>query len=334
MGALLHDVVIRDNTFDGLSAAAVVLAELGTIRIWDNTIRHSYAGIWLVDTTAAALTDLGGTFSVTSELKDQADAVHTALATGLLDLALLLLTVFARTFALPDLGTLTQLASPRVEAPDMQKLQVAGEQARQQWMTRLVNEVAAGLTSARLPRGGTAKAARADTSTGATTVDFYRDIRGEAALLRQGSPIEKQLRVTNADLAALARLVDTAPQSTLMLRVERNEVECGLEQPATSGPATFVYTSPQDGPTISAEVTTNRLSSTGATPTAALLGLTSQTITGNIVTRTNAKATSLAVGASSHVTITGNVITGTLTLLANRPFPAPLDSWLLLNTFV
>ena len=49
----------------------VVLAELGTIRIWDNIIRRSYAGIWLTDTTAAALTDLGGTFGIPGGLKDR-----------------------------------------------------------------------------------------------------------------------------------------------------------------------------------------------------------------------------------------------------------------------
>ena len=116
-----------------------------------------------------------------------------------------------------------------------------------------------------------------------------------------------------------------------MLRIERNDVECGLEEPTTSGPAAFVYASLRERSTTSAEVTANRLSSTGATPAAALLGLTSQAITGNIVT---AKATSLAVAASPHVAITGNVITGTPVLPANRPLPPPLDRWLPLNTIV
>ena len=80
-------------------------------------------------------------------------------------------------------------------------------------------------------------------------------------------------------------------------------------------------------------MTTNRLFSTGATPTAPLLGPASQAITGNIVTTTNGKARSLAV-ASPHVTITGNVLTRTVVLPAKRPSPAPLDSWLSLNTIV
>ena len=196
IGALLDDAVIRDNTFDGISAGVVVLAELGTIRIWDNIIRRSYAGIWLTDTTAAALTDLGGTFSVPSGLKDQAGAVRAALAAGLLDPVLLLLTVFGRTFPLPDLGTL-ELATSAVDAADMQKLQAAGEQARQQWMTRFVNDVAAGLTPARPRRRGTAKTA-AGASTEATTADFNQGIGSEAALIAQASPIQQQLLAANA----------------------------------------------------------------------------------------------------------------------------------------
>ena len=115
----------------------------------------------------------------------------------------------------------------------------------------------------------------------------------------------------NADLAALARLDNTTAQSALMLQIERNDIECGLEQLGTSGPATFIYVLTSNGSATSAEVTANRLSSVGATPAAVLLGVASQAITRNIVTVTDAKATSLTVAASPHVAITGNVIGGT-----------------------
>jgi hypothetical protein len=332
VGALLHDAVVRDNTFDGISVGVVVLADLGTIRIWDNTIRRSYAGLWLTDATAAALTDLGGAFVVPGELKDQAGAVRAALAAGLLDPVLLLLTVFGRAFPLPDLGTM-ELATLAVDAADTEKLQAAGEQARQEWMTRFVNDVAAGLTPTRPSRRRTAKATAPD-ATNAAPADFNQGIGGEQTLLRQGSPIQQQLRTANAGLAALARLVDIASRSTLTLRIERNDVECALNEPNTSGPATFVDVSSRDGLTTSAETTSNRMSGTGATPAAALLGVGSQAITGNIVTTTNPKATSLAIAASPRVAITGIVITGTPALPANRPFPPPFDSWLPMNTIV
>lgn len=276
-GALLHDADIRDNTFDGHSAAAV-LADLGTIQIWDNIIRRSCADIWLTHATVAALTDLGGTFSVPGELKDQASAVRAALATGQLDPVLLLLTVFGLTFPLPDLGTPTQLSTPAGDPAATQELQAAGEQVWQEWMTRFV-DVVAGLTPTKPPRRRTDKAAAPDASTSAIA-DFNQGIGGEAALLRQGTPIQQQLQVANAGLAALARLVDIASQSTLMLGVERNDVECELKEPTNSGPATFVYVSPRNEVTTSAEINGNRMSSTGATPAAALLGVASLAITG------------------------------------------------------
>ena len=242
VGALLRDADIGDNTFDSLSSAAVFLADLGTIRTWGNIIRRSYAGIWLVDATAAALTDLGGTFSVLGELKDQDGAVRAALTTGLLDPVLLPVTVFGRTCPLPDLGTI-ELATLAVDPADMDKLQAGGKQARHEWMTRFVNDVAAGLTPARPSRRRTTKATAPDTIA-AATANFNQGIGGEEALLAQGNPFQQQLRVANAGLAALARLHDAVAQSELTSRIERNDIECGLEQLTRSGPATFVYASP------------------------------------------------------------------------------------------
>jgi hypothetical protein len=299
-----------------------------------NTIRPCYAGIWLTDATAAALTDLGGTFKVAGELKGQVAAVHAALVTGLLDPVLVLLTVFERTFPLSDLGRLTPRVAPAVNSADLPKLRAAGERARQGWMTRFVNDVAAGLTQSHRRagpgRGWPLPTPRLlpgrPTSTRASVA--------KRPSWRKEAHSSSSFGDANADLAALARLDNTTAQSALMLQIERNDIECGLEQLGTSGPATFIYVLTSNGSATSAEVTANRLSSVGATPAAVLLGVASQAITGNIVTVTDAKATSLTVAASPHVAITGNVIGGTPVIPANRPFPAPLDSWLTLNTIV
>jgi hypothetical protein len=306
--ALLRAAVIRDNTFDRLSVGVVVLSGLGTTRICDNIIRRSYAGICLIDTTAAALIDLGGIFYVPKEFKDQVGAVRTALAPTLLDLVLLLLLVLGQTFPLPNRGTLTQLATPAINAADVPKLQAAGDQARPDWMTRFVNDIAAGLAPATPPHGGAAKAAVAGTSTAATPVHFNHSTGGEATLLQQRSPFEQQLRIANAGLAALARLVQTAAQSALMLGIEDNDIACGLAEPNTSGPATLIYNSDL---ATSDEITNNRMSSTGTRPAASLIGVGNQVITGNIVTTTGGKATPLTIAVSPHVAITSNIITGT-----------------------
>ena len=288
-------------------------------------------GICLIVTTAAALTDLGGTINVPGGLKDQADAVRTAFVTGLHDPVLLLLLVFGQTFPLPGFGTLTRFSTPAINAVEVQKLRTAGDQARRDRVTRFVNDIAAGLEPAAPPRRGAAKTAAADTSTAATPVDFNQDTGSEVALLQQGSPSEQQLRVANACRAALARLAQTAAQSALTLRIEGNDIACGLAEPDTSGPATLIYTSDL---ATSAEITNNRMSSTGTRPAASLIVVGNQPITGNIVTTTNEKATTLAIAASPHVAIIGNIITGIPALPANRPYPPPFDSWLPLNTIV
>ena len=331
VAALLHDAVICDNTFDGLTAAAVVLAELGAIRIWDKITRRSYAGIWLTDATAAALTGIRDAFGVRGELKDQAGAIRAALTVALLDPVLLRLTVFGRTFPLPDLGTLTQLAAPAVDAAETQKLQASGDQARQQWMTRFVNDAMAGLAPATPSRRRTATATAAEVS--ATTADFNQGIGGEEALLSQGSPFQQQLQVANEGHSALARLVDSPSRFTLMLRIERNDVTCGLDEPNTSGPATFVCVSPRD------EVTTlgrgdqqlafqHRRGSGRRAPGPDKPG-------NHREHRPHHERDSDITGSRRfpHVAITGNVITG-IPVLPNRPFPAPLDNWLPMNTVV
>ena len=61
--ALLDDAVLRDNVFTGLSAAVVVEAELGKVRLEGNTVRDSYSGFWLLP-----LLPVG---AVTSELEKE-----------------------------------------------------------------------------------------------------------------------------------------------------------------------------------------------------------------------------------------------------------------------
>ena len=243
---------------------------------------------------------------------------HAALTAGLLDSVLLLLIVFEHAFPLPNPGTFKALATLAVDAADLSQLRAAGEQARHARMTLFVNDVAAGLTMVTPARRTGAKATTTDAPAGAAPTDFNQGIGSEKGLPAQGSPFQQQLRVANAGLVALARLDNTAALSALMLRIEPNDVECGLGRPTTSGPAIFIEVPLQDHPTTSAQVTANRLPSTGA----ALLDITSQTITGNIVTAANPKATSLAAAASPNAAITGNLIIGIPVGARQRAIPS------------
>ena len=45
---LLHDATIEQNLFQGVTVPALVMAQLGTLRVDRNTIRSAYGGFWLV----------------------------------------------------------------------------------------------------------------------------------------------------------------------------------------------------------------------------------------------------------------------------------------------
>jgi hypothetical protein len=86
--ALLHDAVVRDNIFDGISMAMLVAADLGTIKIRDNTVRRCQAGVYLLDLTSAVYLAL-------------ARSLTGAAPVGVADPVLVLLLVGAITFPLP-----------------------------------------------------------------------------------------------------------------------------------------------------------------------------------------------------------------------------------------
>ncbi len=45
---LLHDAAIEQCLFQGLTVSALVMAQLGTLRVGQNTVRNGYGGFWLV----------------------------------------------------------------------------------------------------------------------------------------------------------------------------------------------------------------------------------------------------------------------------------------------
>lgn len=92
---LLDDVVLEDNLFAGLTAPAVAIGQLGTLRIERNTVRECHAGFWLITQhTSHVLMFL-------DRLVNQADEAYRDLVnaqlTALADPLLFHTTVMART---------------------------------------------------------------------------------------------------------------------------------------------------------------------------------------------------------------------------------------------
>jgi hypothetical protein len=109
--AVLDDAVIQDNTFDGLGMAALIAAELGTVRLDENVARDCYGGIFLLDQPAAAY------WALLETNGQGADPV------------LLLLLILALIYPLPR-GAERRAAPPPVSVPG------DFDQARDRWAAR------------------------------------------------------------------------------------------------------------------------------------------------------------------------------------------------------
>ncbi len=61
---VLHDATIERSLFQGVTVPALVMAQIGTLRIDRNTVRNSYAGFWLVSLADPAQSLIFDQFSV------------------------------------------------------------------------------------------------------------------------------------------------------------------------------------------------------------------------------------------------------------------------------
>ncbi|TQF68269.1 hypothetical protein FK531_14270 [Rhodococcus spelaei] len=339
--ASLADAVITDNVFDGISAGIVVVAELGTVRTSHNTILRSYGGIWILDDQAQSA--VGG--QVRGAIAEQGVIDRAAATSGSLDPLLLLANVIA--WIVPPPGSSPSQADNPVPTEQPTNV-VAGDHTRHEWITKLAKAVEAQFTPLKTTTSGAKPPA-------STEADVTPGIGGEDPATPKETPFEQLLR--------LARGLTWAPPNPgirrrqLQLRVEHNDVDCGIVDPSArlqqvSGAALYVLVTP--GFDTSAVLDANRLHIPGlvqgarvlGVPAASVLGVTTQTITGNIIGTANPGSYSLIVAELAdervpRLSITGNVIEGPTNLqkLSNppapqlkRPFQTPLDTWLPLNT--
>src|SRR5260370_17824764 len=80
----LDDAEIAANEFSGLTAAILVEAELGDVRIWDNVIQNCYLGISLVEATVLIGTDFAREYVAIADAQEM-QLVRAAMGGGLLD---------------------------------------------------------------------------------------------------------------------------------------------------------------------------------------------------------------------------------------------------------
>jgi hypothetical protein len=330
--ALLEDGVIDDNTFDGVTTAILIGAEIGSLRIWDNVIRNTYQGITVQDLQASASTDLTGRHQIEAD-SEQVRDLHASFAGSFLDPVLAHAMVLGATLPLPSLPG---FEPGRVRHLDQDGLAVLREQAaefQRAATARTVRNLAAEHPAAAeagdgAPEPGTTRATKASQAAkpaadrpGFLLTDVARDSglsTGLLAALRQ--------------LDELSSIAEQDRSLTTAISLERNTIDCTVVMNGRTSWALFLvmHRTESSGPT--AQISNNRLTSAQPPFIAGIGRLAALTVTGNIVGGEGSRINALSVADVGAAAITGNVLLGQCTLPENRPFPAPLDTWLPLNT--
>src|SRR6266567_488691 len=316
-GNLLDDVEFTGNQFAGLAVAGYVSAQLGVLRICDNSVRDGYAGFFLQDAGTVANTNLAGSFEVPGADADAVTAIGRQLSAALFDEVAVTLTVFAGTYPLPPLPE-EPAGQTRLDPEGLPRLRAAADEQRQAWTARLVEQLAAEHPAPAGAPADTPQRVVFDPSESAPSVD-----RG---LLAAADALRELVRLAPADA--------TGATASPAVQFSRNDIECQLPDGSQSGLALFLVGSREDAtPASTAVVGDNRMVVPNGPNTAAISVFGDVTITGNVCIPAASGATSpLTVGAVTRVAITGNVLYRYPRLPANRPFPPPLDTWNPLNT--
>ncbi len=329
----LDDAEIAGNEFSGLTAAILVEAELGDVRIWDNVIQNCYLGISLVEATVLIGTDFAREYVAIADAQEM-QLVRAAMVGGLLDQLRVSMLMLGTFYPLPTPTGYVPAGVSEYDLANMTKLRAEADKVRQAEMSNFVRQIAT-----ELPPAGAGGAAPATpfiatelaAGIGVTTNVNFNAPGGASATIPQASG--NLLAIWNA-MVDLVRFDRPLGGLSASLRVERNNVECRIASKQFTGHTLFLYTLLRErfggG---SAMVDANRLISLQAAMAAAVVGPSAATINGNFVAAPKSTV-ALDVAAVQAPAITGNVVEGRAVLPAGRPFPAPLNTWLPLNTIV
>ena len=337
--ALLEDALISDNVFDGIGSGIVILAEVGSVRVRDNVIRNGHQGVVILDQQASASTDYTNEHEIKSR-SEEVRELHASLAGGLFDPVLAQLVVLGSTLPLPDLPGFepagVRLVNPndldalRAEAAESQRVMTA------QTVARLSAEhpTAADAAADAGQGGQTSKARGAKAAAGPKQAAIGFTLKASDIAERTG--LSTGMFSAMRSLGEFARITQVNSTLTAAIGVDHNVIDCNEPVNGRTGWALFLVMQRNEGFGASANVSGNRLTSERSSVIAGVGGLETGTLTGNIVGTRSGQTTgaALALGDIGEVAVTGNVVHGGATLPTNRPFPAPLNTWLPLNTIL
>ncbi|HEX8082162.1 MAG TPA: DUF6519 domain-containing protein [Jatrophihabitans sp.] len=335
--ALLEDALISDNVFDGIGSGIVILAEVGSVRVRDNVIRNGHQGIAILDQQTSGSTDYTGEHEIKSR-SEEVRELHASLAGGLFDPVLAQLVVLGSTLPLPDLPDfepagvrfvdLDDLEALRAEAAESQRVMTAETVARLSVEHPIDDAADAG------QGGQTSKARGAKAAAGPKQAAIGFTLKASDIAERTG--LSPGMLSAMRSLGEFARITQVNSTLTAAIGVDHNVIDCTEPVNGRTGWALFLVMQRNEGFGASANVSGNRLTSERSSVIAGIGGLETGTLTGNIVGTRSGQTTgvALALGDIGEVAVTGNVVHGGATLPTNRPFPAPLNTWLPLNTIL
>lgn len=331
--SLLQDATFRDNLFMGLSAAALIFADIGAARFERNAVRNCYAGFWLLSLFSLPRVALAGNISVSSARFDSAQQLLKWVYEIVNDPLILIGATLARSYPLPkefDLSKTTQAVPVKVAAKaevDYTPIQTFLNKAFQASATETAGETTGEkqvkLNLARIP--------------------LVNSLFASQTGLGRFSAIQGLLATT--ERAALAARIQP-PTLHPALHMSDNDINTILSNNIQSSTALLVWDSEQD---IASTMTmsANKVRNRSFMPTALMLSVERCAITGNLILNEERQEL-LAVLADGQnylslifpfgvgVAITGNVFQGTPLLPNPRAefasLGSPMNTWEFLNT--
>lgn len=332
--ALIEDALISDNEFDGVTAGVAILADVGSLRVQDNVILNANQGVMIIDAVESSKTDFTGGLEIKSD-SEEVRQLHAWLAGGLFDPVLAQLVVLGATLPLPDLPGFEPAGARTVDQDNLETLRAEAAEFQRAATARTVARLSDEHPTAQPTKSADAESDRQARTAGAGAAQAAAvGFTVKAADLAKSTGLSAGMLSAVRRLNEFSRIAGVNSTLTAAIAVEHNSIDCTVAHNGRTGWALYLVMQRDERFGASATVSSNRLTSERASVIAGIGGLEAATVTGNIVGARSARTTgaALAVGNIGDIAVTGNVVFGGAILPANRPFPAPLNTWLPLNT--
>jgi hypothetical protein len=335
MPAVLAEAEFTKNTFDGITVPVIAVASLGRIRVTANDVANCYGGFWFLDVDTVANTDLFGQYTLSNDTQDLT-VQRRLLAAGLIDPVLLAILVVAETIPLPPLQDFTPEGISSFKSADLKQMFAAASKRQQAGMAALIDALQKESPAPQQepdvskPEARTRPGAKAESAVRSFNPEPVQDV--EASFVT----VEDAVGKAWVGLNELNMLLPDAGQELALWVTDNDISSTTMIAKKTSGAALLVFDlnlkSRRSG-FDTAIIANNRIRAQRSAVAAAVVGVTACTVTGNIVANAlDDSVRALAVLVVDQPAITGNVVVGYTLLPTGRPFVAPLDTWLPLNT--